>query len=298
MDKFIRKLNTGPTRFGSDKLLKDLPRDTRNALMTFRDTYSEKKVAITIILLRLYTLLRKTPPPEGYSIVRNGFFLYGGQVVQKIFEMNREIIDPKVAEAMDMVPSSDFDGQLLVKITKNGKILTNANISKCFKLKNYIAKLMNKALEPYKSMFKLKVESRTPFTIDATLSGKNTRHKYLEIHASNAYYSKSKDRLKQTKCCVKYFKPMVGLPILEAPELLYDQLFALDSMLTGDSHRKEVRKEKCQSRFVRLTFLYEYLRKTNTRVPMKVKKLIQSILYRMDRPRYQKYFKKCTVRIH
>jgi len=275
MDKFIGKLNTGPTRFGSDKLLKDLPRDTRNALLTFRDTYSEKKVALTIILLRLYTLLRRTPPPQGYAIVRNGFFLYGGQVVQKIFEMNREIIDSKVAEAMDMVPSSDFDGQLLVKITKNGKILTNANISKCFKLKNYLAKLMQIALEPYKSMFKLKVESRTPFTIDVTLSGKNTRHKYLEIHASNAYYSKSKDRLKQTKCCVKSFKPLVGLPILEAPELLYDQLFALDSMLTGDSHRKEVRKEKCQSRFVRLTFLYEYLRKKRLRIPLKVKKLIQ-----------------------
>jgi hypothetical protein len=298
MDKFIGKLNTGPTRFGSDKLLKDLPRDTRNALLTFRDTYSEKKVALTIILLRFYTILRRTPPPQGYSIVRNGFFLYGGQVIQKMFETNREIIDPKVAEAMDMVPSSDFDGQLLVKIMKNGKILSNANISKCFKLKNYLTKTITLAMEPYKSLFKLKVESRTPFTIDITLSGKNTRHKYLEIHASNAYYSKSKDRLKQTKCCVKAFKPMVGLPILDAPELLYDQLFALDSMLTGDYHRKEVRKEKCQSRFVRLTFLYEYLRKNRIRVPTKVKKLIQSILYRMDRPRYQKYFKKCTVKIH
>jgi hypothetical protein len=298
MERFIKKLNTGPTRFGEDKLLKDLPKNTREALGTFRDKYSEKKVALSIIIIRFYTLLRKEPFPQAYSLVKNGLFLYGGIVIQKLFEINRDIIDEKVAEAMDMVPSSDFDGQLLVKIMKNGKILTNANISKCFRLKNHLTKIMLRAIEPYKSMFKLKVESRTPFTIDLTLSGKKNNYKYLEFHASNAYYKRSKDRLKQTRCCVKAFKPLLNLPILEAPELLYDQLFALDSMLTGDSHRKEVRKEKCQSRFVRMAFLYDYLRKNRIRIPVKVNKLIQSILYRMDKPRYQKHFKKCTVKIH
>lgn len=298
MERFIQKLDSGPDRFGENKLLKALPKSTRSALKTFREQESEKKMMITVILMRFYKALKKYKFPKGTCMVRNGFFLYGGQVIHKIFDQVRDIIDPKIADAMMMVPSSDFDGQLLMKFTKDGRISRDGNISKHYELRKFLNKLMKYAMEPFTKHFKLTVDSRTPFTIDLIIVGKKHEFKYAEIHASNAYYTKSGERMKQTKCCVRSFRPLFGLPVLDTSELFYDQLFALDSMLTGDDHRKKVRMDKCQSRFVRLTFLYDYMMKKKIRVPLKAKKLIKTILYRMDKRKYQKHFKSCSVKIH
>jgi hypothetical protein len=119
----------------------------------------------------------------------------------------------------------------------------------------------------------------------------------MKERIGNEYTERGADRLAQTKCCVETLKSL-GLPVLNVKSLLYDQLFALDSMLTGNGHRKAVRPDKCQQRFVRMTFLYDLMKKTKKSIPKDVQTLVNEIVERMDKPQYDKYFKQCSVKIH
>jgi hypothetical protein len=119
----------------------------------------------------------------------------------------------------------------------------------------------------------------------------------MKDRTGNEYLERGSDRLAQTKCCIETLKSL-GLPVLNIKSLLYDQLFALDSMLTGNSHRKAVRPDKCQQRFVRMTFLYDLMKKTKKSIPKDVTALVNEIVMRMDQPKYKNYFKQCSVKIH
>lgn len=246
------------------------------------------KADLVVSMLRFNDLVKKSKFPSGYSSVPKGFFLYGGRVIQKVFENSQVEIEPKIAEAMQMVPNMEFNAHLLVKMTRNGKITTTANISKCRRLVAHLEKIANKAIEPFRNKYKIVITSKTPFTIDVKIVGRKNRCTYAEIHASNAYSKRAGGMLKQTKCCVSPMKHLAGIPTLSVPELLHDQLFAIDSMLYGKNRSKEL---LCQSRFVRLAFLYNYMTKTKQRIQPNVKKMISNILYRIDSERFNKYVK-------
>ena len=302
MDRLIRKLNSGPNRFGSKNLLMNLGKDTEIALLSARADVEFKKLMTTTVLRRFHALLKNTNFPSGIRMVPNGFFLYGGQVIHAIYERSKSKvkIDPRIAHAMEMTPSSDYDGQLLLEFVNDtyGDVdLKYKSISKRKDLKKFLERIMKKAVSPFKKYFKVEVSSRTPITMDITLSNPKTGFKLVEIHSSNAHSTMSKRYFEKTTCCVTKIRGF-GLPVLNVKSLLYDQLFALDSMLTGNSHRVPMRKAKCQQRFVRMMFLYELLKKTSKKTPNDVRVMANEIAMRMDKKKYQKYFKECSVLVH
>ena len=267
-----------------------------------KDSPELKKAVIVDVLQRFHKILKSAKFPDGVSMVPKGFFLYGGQVIQEVFQQTKKLVDPKIRAAMEMTPSSDYDGQIILKFKEREK----ENISKETKLKAFLKKAMTKAAQPYGALFKVSVRTKLPHVIDVSLQDAKTGFDYAEFHAVNGYMGdrtgneyteRGSDRLAQTKCCIETLKSL-GLPVLNVKSLLYDQLFALDSMLTGNSHRKAVRPDKCQQRFVRMTFLYDLLKKTKKPVPKDVQMLVKEIVERMDKPKYAKYFKQCSVKIH
>jgi len=267
-----------------------------------RDSPELKKAVIVDVLQRFHKILKSAKFPDGVSMVPKGFFLYGGQVIQEVFQQTKKLVDPKIRAAMEMTPSSDYDGQIILKFKEREK----ENISKETKLKAFLKKAMTKAAQPYGALFKVSVRTKLPHVIDVSLQDAKTGFDYAEFHAVNGYMGdrtgneyteRGSDRLAQTKCCIETMKSL-GLPVLNVKSLLYDQLFALDSMLTGNSHRKAVRPDKCQQRFVRMTFLYDLLKKTKKPIPKDVQMLLKEIVERMDKPKYAKYFKQCSVKIH
>jgi len=300
MNRLIDKLDTGPDRFGSKNLLKNLGTNTKIALISAKADIVFKNRMTTSVLKRFHTLLRKENLPEGIRMVPNGFFLYGGQVIQAIYERTKERIDPRIDRAMAMTPSSDYDGQLLLELVSDdyGEVESGmASISKRKDLKKFLERIMKKAVLPYKRYFSVSVSSKTPISMDVVLSNPKTGFKLVEIHASNAHGPMSKRYLEKTTCCVTKLRGF-GLPVLNVKSLLFDQLVALDSMLTGNDHRVPVRKAKCQQRFVRMTFLYDLLKKSGKKIPEDVKIMANQIAKRMDNKKYQKYFKQCSVLIH
>ena len=311
MERLISKLNRPPSRFDKQGFLKVLNKNAREAIIALKESPGLKKAMIVDVLQRFDKKIKSTKFPTGITLVRNGFFIYGGQVIQEVFQQTKKLVDPKIRKAMEMTPSSDYDGQLILKFTKDGKISREENISKETQLKKFLLKTMKYAAKPYGSIFKVDVATKIPYVIDVTLADAETGFDYAEIHAVNGYAmqnvglakqksgytERGSDRLSQTKCCVQTLKSL-GLPVLNLKSLLYDQLFALDSMLTGNSHRKSVRPDKCQQRFVRMTFIYELMKKTGSRIPKEVKMLVKEIVERMDKPKYAKYFKECSVKIH
>jgi hypothetical protein len=306
MERLISKLNRPPVRFNRDGFLKALNKNSKEAIIAMRDSPELKKAVIVDVLQRFHKIIKSAKFPDDVSLVPNGFFLYGGQVIQEIFQQTKKIVDPKIGAAMMMTPSSDYDGQIILKFKEDGKISAKENISKETKLKAFLKKAMIKAAQPYGALFKVSVRTKLPHVIDVSLQDAKTGFDYAEFHAVNGYMGdrtgneyteRGSDRLAQTKCCIETLKSL-GLPVLNVKSLLYDQLFALDSMLTGNSHRKAVRPDKCQQRFVRMTFLYDLLKKTKKPVPKDVQMLVKEIVERMDKPKYAKYFKQCSVKIH
>jgi len=267
-----------------------------------RDSPELKKAVIVDVLQRFHKIIKSAKFPDGVSMVPKGFFLYGGQVIQEVFQQTKKLVDPKISAAMEMTPSSDYDGQIILKFKERGK----ENISKETKLKAFLKKAMTKAAQPYGALFKVSVRTKLPHVIDVSLQDAKTGFDYAEFHAVNGYMGdrsgneyteRGSNRLAQTKCCIEILKSL-GLPVLNVKSLLYDQLFALDSMLTGNSHRKAVRPDKCQQRFVRMTFLYDLMKKSKKSIPKDVQMLVKEIVERMDKPKYAKYFKQCSVKIH
>ena len=293
-------------RFNKNGFLKSLNENAKQAIIALKSAPELKKAVIVDVLQRFNKIIKTTKFPDGVSMVRNGFFLYGGQVIQEVFQQTKKLVDPKIRAAMEMTPSSDYDGQLILKFKKDGKLSRIENISKETKLKKFLLKAMEKAAEPYGPLFNVSVVTKLPHVIDISLADAKTGFDYAEIHAVNGYMKervgneyteRGADRLAQTKCCVETLKSL-GLPVLNLKSLLYDQLFALDSMLTGNSHRKAVRPDKCQQRFVRMTFIYDLMKKTNKSIPKDVQTLVNEIVMRMDQPKYKNYFKQCSVKIH
>ena len=306
MERLISKLNRPPRRFNKDGFLKALNENSKQAIVAMRDSPELKKAVIVDVLQRFNKILKTAKFPDGVSMVPNGLFLYGGQVIQEIFQQTKKLVDPKIRAAMEMTPSSDYDGQIILKFKEGGKVSTKENISKETKLKAFLKKAMTKAAEPYGALFNVGVRTKLPYVIDVSLSDAKTGFDYAEFHVvngfmkdrtGNEYLERGSDRLAQTKCCVETLKSL-GLPVLNVKSLLYDQLFALDSMLTGNSHRKAVRPDKCQQRFVRMTFLYDLMKKTKKSIPKDVTALVNEIVMRMDQPKYKNYFKQCSVKIH
>jgi len=293
-------------RFNKEGFLKALNKNSKQAIIAMRDSPELKKAVIVDVLQRFINILKTEKFPGGVTMVPNGIFLYGGQVVQEIFQQTKKLVDPKIRAAMEMTPSSDYDGQLILKFKENGKISSKENISKEIKLKAFLKNAMTKAAKPYGALFDVSVRTRLPHVIDVSLSDGINGFDYAEFHAVNGYIldrvgneytERGSDRLAQTKCCIETLKSL-GLPVLNVKSLLYDQLFALDSMLTGNSHRKAVRPDKCQQRFVRMTFLYDLMKKTKKSIPKNVTLLVNDIVERMDKPKYKNYFKQCSVKIH
>jgi len=293
-------------RFNKEGFLKALNKNSKQAIIAMRDSPELKKAVIVDVLQRFINILKTEKFPGGVTMVPNGIFLYGGQVVQEIFQQTKKLVDPKIRAAMEMTPSSDYDGQLILKFKENGKISSKENISKEIKLKAFLKNAMTKAANPYGALFDVSVRTRLPHVIDVSLSDGINGFDYAEFHAVNGYIldrvgneytERGSDRLAQTKCCIETLKSL-GLPVLNVKSLLYDQLFALDSMLTGNSHRKAVRPDKCQQRFVRMTFLYDLMKKTKKSIPKNVTLLVNDIVERMDKPKYKNYFKQCSVKIH
>ena len=293
-------------RFNKNGFLKSLNENAKQAIIARRDTPELKKAVIEDVLHRINKILKNAKFPDDVSMVPNGFFLYGGQVIQEVFQQTKKLVDPKIRAAMQMTPSSDYDGQLILKFKKDGKLSRIENISKETKLKKFLLKVMENAAEPYGPLFKVSVATKLPHVIDISLADAKTGFDYAEIHVVNGYMKerigneyteRGADRLAQTKCCVETLKSL-GLPVLNLKSLLYDQLFALDSMLTGNSHRKAVRPDKCQQRFVRMTFIYDLMKKTKKNIPKDVQTLVNEIVMRMDQPKYKNYFKQCSVKIH
>lgn len=306
MERLISKLNRPPMRFNKEGFLKALNKNSKQAIIAMRDSPELKKAVIVDVLQRFINILKTEKFPGGVTMVPNGIFLYGGQVVQEIFQQTKKLVDPKIRAAMEMTPSSDYDGQLILKFKENGKISSKENISKEIKLKAFLKNAMTKAANPYGALFDVSVRTRLPHVIDVSLSDGINGFDYAEFHAVNGYIldrvgneytERGSDRLAQTKCCIETLKSL-GLPVLNVKSLLYDQLFALDSMLTGNSHRKAVRPDKCQQRFVRMTFLYDLMKKTKKSIPKNVTLLVNDIVERMDKPKYKNYFKQCSVKIH
>ena len=306
MERLISKLNRPPMRFNKEGFLKALNKNSKQAIIAMRDSPELKKAVIVDVLQRFINILKTEKFPGGVTMVPNGIFLYGGQVVQEIFQQTKKLVDPKIRAAMEMTPSSDYDGQLILKFKENGKISSKENISKEIKLKAFLKNAMTKATKPYGALFDVSVRTRLPHVIDVSLSDGINGFDYAEFHAVNGYIldrvgneytERGSDRLAQTKCCIETLKSL-GLPVLNVKSLLYDQLFALDSMLTGNSHRKAVRPDKCQQRFVRMTFLYDLMKKTKKSIPKNVTLLVNDIVERMDKPKYKNYFKQCSVKIH
>jgi len=302
MERLISKLNRPPVRFNRDGFLKALNKNSRQAIIALKDSPELKKAVIVDVLQRFHKILKSAKFPNDVSMVPNGFFLYGGQVIQEIFQQTKKLVDPKIRAAMEMTPSSDYDGQIILKF----KELEKENISKETKLKAFLKKAMTKAAQPYGALFKVSVRTKLPHVIDVSLQDAKTGFDYAEFHAVNGYMGdrsgneyteRGSDRLAQTKCCIETLKSL-KLPVLNVKSLLYDQLFALDSMLTGNSHRKAVRPDKCQQRFVRMTFLYDLMKKSKKSIPKDVQMLVKEIVERMDKPKYAKYFKECSVKIH
>ena len=306
MERLISKLNRPPVRFNKDGFLKSLNKNSKEAIIALKSAPELKKAVIVDVLQRFNKIIKTAKFPDDVSMVPNGFFLYGGQVIQEVFQQTKKLVDPKIRAAMEMTPSSDYDGQLILKFKKDGKLSRIENISKETKLKKFLLKAMEKAAEPYGPLFKVSVVTKLPHVIDISLADAKTGFDYAEIHAVNGYMKervgneyteRGADRLAQTKCCVETLKSL-GLPVLNLKSLLYDQLFALDSMLTGNSHRKAVRPDKCQQRFVRMTFIYDLMKKTKKNIPKDVQTLVNEIVMRMDQPKYKNYFKQCSVKIH
>jgi hypothetical protein len=302
MERLISKLNRPPVRFNRDGFLKALNKNSKEAIIAMKDSPELKKAVIVDVLQRFHKILKSAKFPDGVSMVPKGFFLYGGQVIQEVFQQTKKLVDPKIRAAMEMTPSSDYDGQIILKFKEREK----ENISKETKLKAFLKKAMTKAAQPYGALFKVSVRTKLPHVIDVSLQDAKTGFDYAEFHAVNGYMGdrtgneyteRGSDRLAQTKCCIETLKSL-GLPVLNVKSLLYDQLFALDSMLTGNSHRKAVRPDKCQQRFVRMTFLYDLMKKSKKSIPRDVQMLVKEIVERMDKPKYAKYFKQCSVKIH
>ena len=302
MERLISKLNRPPVRFNRDGFLKSLNKNAKEAIIAMKDSPELKKAVIVDVLQRFHKILKSAKFPDGVSMVPKGFFLYGGQVIQEVFQQTKKLVDPKIRAAMEMTPSSDYDGQIILKFKEREK----ENISKETKLKAFLKKAMTKAAQPYGALFKVSVRTKLPHVIDVSLQDAKTGFDYAEFHAVNGYMGdrtgneyteRGSDRLAQTKCCIETLKSL-GLPVLNVKSLLYDQLFALDSMLTGNSHRKAVRPDKCQQRFVRMTFLYDLMKKSKKSIPRDVQMLVKEIVERMDKPKYAKYFKQCSVKIH
>ena len=293
-------------RFNKNGFLKSLNKNSKEAIIALKSAPELKKAVIVDVLQRFNKILKNAKFPDDVSMVRNGFFLYGGQVIQEVFQQTKKLVDPKIRAAMEMTPSSDYDGQLILKFKKDGKLSRIENISKETKLKKFLLRAMEKAAEPYGPLFNVSVVTKLPHVIDISLADAKTGFDYAEIHTVNGYMKerlgneyteRGADRLAQTKCCVETLKSL-GLPVLNLKSLLYDQLFALDSMLTGNSHRKAVRPDKCQQRFVRMTFIYDLTKKTKKSIPKDVQTLVNEIVMRMDQPKYKNYFKQCSVKIH
>jgi hypothetical protein len=293
-------------RFNKNGFLKSLNENAKQAIIALKNAPELKKAVIVDVLQRFNKIIKTAKFPDDVSMVRNGFFLYGGQVIQEVFQQTKKLVDPKIRTAMEMTPSSDYDGQLILKFKKDGKLSRSENISKETKLKKFLRKAMEKAAEPYGPLFKVSVTTKLPHVIDVSLADAKTGFDYAEIHVVNGYMKerigneyteRGADRLTQTKCCVETLKSL-GLPVLNLKSLLYDQLFALDSMLTGNSHRKAVRPDKCQQRFIRMTFIYDLMKKTKKSIPKNVSLLVNEIVMRMDQPKYKNYFKQCSVKIH
>jgi len=306
MERLISKLNRPPMRFNKNGFLKSLNENAKQAIIALKNAPELKKAVIVDVLQRFNKIIKTAKFPDDVSMVRNGFFLYGGQVIQEVFQQTKKLVDPKIRTAMEMTPSSDYDGQLILKFKKDGKLSRSENISKETKLKKFLRKAMEKAAEPYGTLFKVSVTTKLPHVIDVSLADTKTGFDYAEIHVVNGYMKerigneyteRGADRLTQTKCCVETLKSL-GLPVLNLKSLLYDQLFALDSMLTGNSHRKAVRPDKCQQRFIRMTFIYDLMKKTKKSIPKNVSLLVNEIVMRMDQPKYKNYFKQCSVKIH
>ena len=293
-------------RFNKNGFLKSLNENAKQAIIALKNAPELKKAVIVDVLQRFNKIIKTAKFPDDVSMVRNGFFLYGGQVIQEVFQQTKKLVDPKIRAAMEMTPSSDYDGQLILKFKKDGKLSRAENISKETKVKKFLLKVMEKAAEPYGPLFKVSVTTKLPHVIDISLADAKTGFDYAEIHVVNGYMKerigneyteRGPDRLAQTKCCVETLKSL-GLPVLNLKSLLYDQLFALDSMLTGNSHRKAVRPDKCQQRFVRMTFIYDLMKKSGRKIPKNVSLLVNEIVMRMDQPKYKNYFKQCSVKIH
>jgi len=302
MERLISKLNRPPVRFNRDGFLKALNKNSKEAIIAMRDSPQLKKAVIVDVLQRFHKIIKSAKFPDGVSMVPKGFFLYGGQVIQEVFQQTKKLVDPKIRAAMEMTPSSDYDGQIILKFKEREK----ENISKETKLKAFLKKAMTKAAQPYGALFKVSVRTKLPHVIDVSLQDANSGFDYAEFHAVNGYMGdrsgneyteRGSNRLAQTKCCIEILKSL-GLPVLNIKSLLYDQLFALDSMLTGNSHRKAVRPDKCQQRFIRMTFLYDLMKKSKKNIPKDVQLLVKEIVERMDKPKYAKYFKQCSVKIH
>ena len=157
MERLISKLNRPPVRFNRDGFLKALNKNSKEAIVAMRDSPELKKAVIVDVLQRFHKILKSAKFPDGVSMVPNGFFLYGGQVIQEVFQQTKKIVDPKIGAAMMMTPSSDYDGQIILKFKEDGKISAKENISKETKLKAFLKKAMIKAAQPYGALFKVSV---------------------------------------------------------------------------------------------------------------------------------------------
>ena len=102
MERLISKLNRPPVRFNRDGFLKSLNKNSKEAIIAMRDSPELKKAVIVDVLQRFHKIIKSAKFPDDVSLVPNGFFLYGGQVIQEIFQQTKKIVDPKIGAAMMM----------------------------------------------------------------------------------------------------------------------------------------------------------------------------------------------------
>ena len=69
-------------RFNKNGFLKSLNENVKQAIIALKNAPELKKAVIVDVLQRFNKIIKTAKFPDDVSMVRNGFFLYGGQVIQ------------------------------------------------------------------------------------------------------------------------------------------------------------------------------------------------------------------------
>ena len=73
-------------RFNKNGFLKSLNENSKQAIIALKSAPELKKAVIVDVLQRFNKIIKTAKFPDDVSMVPNGFFLYGGQVIQEVFQ--------------------------------------------------------------------------------------------------------------------------------------------------------------------------------------------------------------------